>query len=318
MNKIPVGKTIVSAYGFTFGHVGAVIGLIWLPLLVYYVGYFFIVNYAQAMAVAGDPSSPGRAALVMIALVFVSIFFNAIVGVAVTRQVMTPKQGNIIVNFGIGQAEFNFFLALLAVFAVMIAVYIAVVIVAAVVGGITGKLLAAAGSAIGKSGGWLLPATIAAIAVLCAAALAYVGLRLVFLVAPVTIAEGKVDLIRSWQLARGNFWRVVAIVLVTLGPVIVVSQIAFTAIVGPGYVAAMYSVFVGLFQAAVGGVAPPAQLFQSLPDISSKTPLLLGLGFLLAPLSYGLMFSAPAFAYRALVGTPLHSQPPDMGPLKAA
>jgi hypothetical protein len=318
MNKIPVGKTIASAYGFTFAHVGAVIGLIWLPLLVYYVGYFFIVNYAQAMSVAGDPSSPGRAALVMIALVFVSIFFNAAIGVAVTRQVMTPRQGNIIVNFGIGQAEFNFFLALLAVFAVMIAVYIAVVIVAAVVGGIAGTIATAAGPAAGKGGSWLLTAIIGAIALLAAAALAYVGLRLIFLVAPVTVAEGKVDLIRAWQLGRGNFWRVVAVVLVTIGPIIAISQIAFTAIVGPGYVAAMYSVFVGLFQAAVGGVSPPARLFQSLPDISSKTPLLLGLGFLLAPFSYGLMFSGPAFAYRALVGTPSHSQPPDMGPLKAA
>jgi hypothetical protein len=318
MNKIPVGKTIASAYGFTFGHVGAVIGLIWLPLLVYYVAYFFIVNYAQAMAAAGDPSSPGRAALVMIAVVFVSIFFNAVIGVAVTRQVMTPKQGNIIVNFGIGQSEFNFFLALLAVFAVMIAVYIAVVIVAAVVGGIAGAIATTGSAAIGKGGSWLLPGIIGAIAILAAATLAYIGLRLVFLVAPVTIAEGKIDLIRPWQLARGNFWRVLAVVLVTIGPIIVISQIAFTAIVGPAYIAAMYSVFIGLFQSALGGVSPPAQLLQRLPDISSKTPLLLGLGFLLAPFSYGLMFSGPAFAYRALVGTQAPSQPPDMGPLKAA
>jgi hypothetical protein len=319
MSKIPVGKTISSAYGFTFGHVGTVIGLIWLPLLIYYVGRFFIVNYAQVVAASADPSSAGHAALILIGFWFLSVFFIAIIGVSITRQAMTPKQGNIIVHFAFGQTELNFFLALLAVFVVMLAVYIAVVIVSAVVGGVVGGVAsAAAGAAASINNKLLVTGIITAVALLAAAALIYIGVRLMFLVAPVTVAEGKVDLIRAWQLARGNFWRMLAVVIVTIGPVVIVSQLAFVAIVGPAYIAALMSVFVGIFQAVAGGVAPPPQLLQHLPDISSKTPMLLGLGFLLAPFTYGLMFSAPAFAYRALVGGSTQFSPPDMGPLSPA
>jgi hypothetical protein len=315
MNKIPVARTISSAYGFTFGHVGTVIGLIWLPLVVYYVGRFFIVNYAQSIAASSDPSSGGRAALVLIGFWFLSVFFTAIIGVAVTRQAMNPKQGNIILNFGFGQAELNYFLALLAVFAVMVLVYIAVVILAAVAGGAAGT---AAGAADGGAKKWLVSSIIVVVVVAAAAALVYVGVRLVYLVAPVTVSESKIDLTRAWQLSRGNFWRMLAILLVTIGPIVIISQLAFAAIVGRAYVAALFSVFVGILQAIAAGVTPPTQLIQHLPDISSKTPLLLGLGFLLAPFTYGLMFSAPAFAYRELVGTPPPSSAPDIGPFKAA
>ena len=52
-------------------------------------------------------------------------------------------------------------------------------------------------------------------------------------------------------------------------------------------------------------------------DMLPHLPLLIGLGLLLAPFYYGLVFAAPAFAYRSLVsGTP--SSPPDMGPLRPA
>jgi hypothetical protein len=55
------------------------------------------------------------------------------------------------------------------------------------------------------------------------------------------------------------------------------------------------------------------QLHQLLPHL----PVLTGLGLLLAPFSYALIFAGPAFAYRSLVsGAPL--APPDMGPLRPA
>jgi len=199
MSKLPVGRTVSSAYVFTFGHIGSVIGLIWLPLLIYYVGRFFIVNYAETIAASGDPSSAGCATLVLIGFWFLSVFFTAIIGVALTRQALNPKPGNIIVNFGLGQAELNYFLALLAVFAVMLAVYIGVVILAAAIGGV-GTAVAA-----GASGGgakWLAPSITAAVMMLAAAALVYIGVRLIYLVAPVTVSENRIDLIRAWQLSR--------------------------------------------------------------------------------------------------------------------
>jgi len=315
MSKLPVGRTVSSAYVFTFGHIGSVIGLIWLPLLIYYVGRFFIVNYAETIAASGDPSSAGRATLVLIGFWFLSVFFTAIIGVALTRQALNPKPGNIIVNFGLGQAELNYFLALLAVFAVMLAVYIGVVILAAAIGGV-GTAVAA-----GASGGgakWLAPSITTAVMMLAAAALVYIGVRLIYLVAPVTVSENRIDLIRAWQLSRGNFWRMLLVLLATVGPVVIISQIAFAAIVGGDYVVALLSVMAAIFHAVASGSTPQPQLLQHLPDISSKTPLLLGLGFLLAPLTYGLMFSASAYAYRALVGSSATPSAPDVGPFKPA
>ncbi|MEJ0044147.1 MAG: hypothetical protein WDM81_18895 [Rhizomicrobium sp.] len=40
MNKIPVGETIRFAYAFTFGEIGTVIGLVWIPLVINAVGAF--------------------------------------------------------------------------------------------------------------------------------------------------------------------------------------------------------------------------------------------------------------------------------------
>ena len=312
MNKVPVGRTISSAYVFTFGHIGAVIGLIWLPLLIYYVARFFIVNYAESVAASGDPTSGGRATLVLIAFWFLSVFFTAVVGVALTRQALNPKPGNIIVNLVLGQSELNYFLALLTVFAVMLAVYIGVVLLAAVAGGIATAI------AMGASALWLAPSITAVVIALAAAALLYIAVRLAYLVAPVTVSEGRIDLVRAWQASRGNFWRILAVLVATIGPIVIVSQVAFAAIVGPNYVAALFSLVSAIFHAIASGNTPQPQLLQRLPDISSKTPLVLGLGFLLAPFFYGLLYSSASYAYRALVGATRPPQDPDVGPFKAA
>ena len=63
MNKIPVLQTIKESYRFTFGGLGTVIGLIWLPIIIMTVGgYFAMVPYISGMAGAlesGDMSQAG-------------------------------------------------------------------------------------------------------------------------------------------------------------------------------------------------------------------------------------------------------------------
>lgn len=319
MKKIPIGPTIASAYTFTFGGVGTVIGLIWLPLVAYTLGRFFVVDYYAAhLTQSGDPSAGGQATLILFAFWFVSLFFTAIIGVSLTRQAIAPRQGSIIAHFAIGAAEFNYFLSLLAVFFVMLAVYIAAIIANLIIVTVGAAIVPAMGFINSIGGKALLYATVAAIVALDIAALLYVGVRLAFLVAPVTVAEGKIDLIRAWQLTRGNFWRMFVVLAVTFGPIFVVGELAFAAIVGPGYIVALATALLTILQAVVTGAQPPAQALQHLPDITAKAPYLLGLSFLLAPFSYGLAFAAPAFAYRALVGTPPPSPEPNVGPFRAA
>ena len=60
MKKIPVLATIREAYDFTFTHLGAIIGLIWLPMILITVIGFFVLQrffdaYAGALASGNAP-----------------------------------------------------------------------------------------------------------------------------------------------------------------------------------------------------------------------------------------------------------------------
>jgi len=55
MSKIPVFGTIGRAYGFTFGNLATIIGLIWLPMAIlvalqYYVAMRYLNGYLSAFA----------------------------------------------------------------------------------------------------------------------------------------------------------------------------------------------------------------------------------------------------------------------------
>jgi len=127
--------------------------------------------------------------------------------------------------------------------------------------------------------------------------LLYVALRLVFLLAAVTVAEEKIDLIRAWQLSQGNFWRIFLVSLATILPILLVSEGASIAILGPANM-------IPSLQAATDATLQVRQLATQMHALLQNLPLILGLGFLLAPFTYGLLFSAPAFAYRAIVAAP--------------
>lgn len=315
MNKIPVGATVTAAYRFTFGNMGTVIGLIWLPLLVYTLSRFFVVDYyAMHLAQSGDPSAGGRATLILFGFWFVSLFFTAIIGVSLTHQALAPRAGSIIVHFAVGPTEFNYFFSLLAIFLVMLAVYAAAMIADLGIGALAGVI--AGSSFTGRSA--LLAGIAIAILALDFAILIYVAIRLVFLVAPVTVSEGKIDLTGAWKLSRGNFWRMFAVLAATFVPAMLIGEVVFATVVGPAYFAALAAAFFSVFRTVLAGGNAPVQALQNLPDITSKTPLLLGASFLLAPFTYGLTFAPAAFAYRALVGD--MKQPPstEVGPFKAA
>ncbi len=315
MNKIPVGRTIAFAYSFTFGQIGTVIGLIWLPLVLFFVGYFFAMTYyaqgVEAWLADSDPSAFGKPFLALMAFYIVAMFVVAVIGVAITRQAMGQRKSSAVVSFNLGAAEFNLFLSFLAAYLVIVAVIVGLFLALAVLGGIAGVVLSAAAASLSKVAVNQISLALGILGGLAViAGLIYVSVRLVFLLAPVTVVEEKIDLIRAWSLTKGNFWRIFLIGLATVVPITLIMQGSEIAILGPAN--ALPSL-----QLTMNQTQQMHALSAQAHALTENLPLILGLGMLIAPFVYGLLFSAPAFAYRALVSPPPVA-PVDTGPMRPA
>ncbi|HWC63707.1 MAG TPA: hypothetical protein VG501_08795, partial [Rhizomicrobium sp.] len=101
-----------------------------------------------------------------------------------------------------------------------------------------------------------------------------------------TSEDGPV-LPRSWNLSAGNFWRILGIMLATMGPVVLAAAVAEMLLEGRG--PSMPSL-------DNSGAAAAAELH----NMSVNMPITQGLGFLIAPLLLGLVSSCSAFALAAL------------------
>ena len=58
-------------------------------------------------------------------------------------------------------------------------------------------------------------------------ALIYVQARLVYLLVPVTVVEKRFGLWRSWELSKGNFWRIVVVAVGTVAPLVILELFLF-------------------------------------------------------------------------------------------
>jgi hypothetical protein len=281
MSKIPVGKTIAYAYSFTFGHLGTIIGLVWLPLVLK-----TVLNFLPHIAGNGiDPTdlSPlmqASQAIGGVAIVALSLLLNAMIYVAVTRQALGLRQGGATVHFALGMPEFRAFGALLLLVVIALAfmaTYMGATLIAAAAGERSPPMAVVAG----------------VIAIGGAFAFVYILLRLAFFVAPVIVAEDQANLGRGWTLAQGNFWRILAVVLATGVPLMVAYMIGTWILLGSD--ATTY------FSPAAAASNLDAMVKHEMLILDRHLPALLGLDLILAPFNLGLIFGASAFAYRAVV-----------------
>jgi hypothetical protein len=98
--------------------------------------------------------------------------------------------------------------------------------------------------------------------------------------------EGPV-LPRAWKLSAGNFWRIVAILLGTMGPVAIVAALGQAMLEGPQALMPAFS-------------SSSAMAAAQLHIMSMNMPLTQGIGFLVAPLLLGLAAGASAASFTAL------------------
>jgi hypothetical protein len=312
MNKIPVGQTIGQAYGFSFGRYLPLLGILWLPMLVLGVlGYFAfapvfegfpaLIQHLQQFKQAehGNPSAmppfPPEFFQMFrwIGLFDLVVFvFFAIIAVGITKEALGLRTGPRFVYLSFGSAEMLVIGGYLLVIAIIIAGAIAFEIVAVVVGIIVGVAMAGGGT--GHVDPRLIAGLVGLLVIGFEIAYLYFLIRLSYFLVPVTVAENRIGVWRSWELTKGNVWRIVGISLAILLPLLVIEMIAGMVAFGPA---------IAEFASAAANSPATADAHAALlmKSFAQYLPFMGAVGFVLAPIVYGLVLSPAAFAYRALV-----------------
>jgi len=297
MNKIPVGKTIAETYRFTFVHLERVIGVIWLPVVLLTVGEYFVSgNYLSGMANAmdsGDFASQGPLLARLFGFELVSLALMAMIGVAITREILQPLQRPLFLRFGLGGTELRVIGAFAGLYVLMIVFAVLLVLAGMLLGFLLNAVIPAtmgmaAGTKRAVGFGFLL-------AVCLSPLLIYALMRLSFFVVPAATYQGGFGIEKSWQAAKGNVWRIILVSLAVGLPLALLYVGIEAAILGPDSLNPHIEL--------MGDKAAQARhSAEQLRLLAANLPVLMGVKFLLAPFLYGLLFGAPAFAWRALGG----------------
>jgi hypothetical protein len=299
MDKIPVGRTIAQSYGFAFGRYFTLLGILWLPLLVSCaMTYYFRVPLMEGMAAqahnGGVAEFASQFQRINLLIQLVGLLLFAVISVGITKEVLGLRTGWRFFYAGFGAAELRVivgYFALLLLFIVFVVIFAVGV---AVLAAIAGAAMKGAASPVARPfvalaivligfGFWLF--------------LVYASVRMTFLFLPVTVAERRIGILRSWELTKGNFWRIFGIGIIVLAPLIVLSIAFAMQILGTDYLtfAMQHAKEPDLIRAHV--MERTMMMYQNLP-------LLFAGMFVLFPVIYGLLISPAAFAYRALVPLP--------------
>jgi hypothetical protein len=293
-DKIPVGSTIARAYGFAFGNIVNNLGAIWVPVAITYALIFYYQKpYMAAMAnmATGDPGS------IMAAMPFV-YGAAAVLGVlsiaqlaAISKEALGLRTGSAFLQFPFGGGMWRL-LAAYFLFGIVLVVIYFLFVVGLIVFGLVSRSI---GGSIPVGAASLIAL---ALALFLVAAILYISVRLSFFLPPVAVAEKSVSLIRAWQLAQGNFWRILAIVLALAIPVVILEC---------AYLYFMYGkdIFPPLH-------ATPEQMQafsrhqqeisrQAMETSQRNWYIYYPVGLVVALVVYGMFAGASAFAYRALV-----------------
>ena len=220
---IPFESTISGAYRFGFTRILTVIGIVWFPVLLMFAimgGLFYalapaFIDFFKHLPQEGQPADPVRLAAFLRAFftayaVVLPVFVigSAIARVGVMRAALGQIEGPVFFFFSLGGQVWRlvgaYILLMLAAWALGVAFVIG--------GAALWYGLNAAAPALAT-----LIVTLGGIAAGCFVIYAFV--RTYFFLPAIVVAENTIGLGRSWELGRGNFWRIVGIVLMIYRPV---------------------------------------------------------------------------------------------------
>lgn len=275
MPKIPVLDTIRAAYQFTFTHLGAIIGLIWLPMIMATViGFFVFQRFFAALANAlasNNFALMGPALLGLISFVFIGLLLLSMMAVPVTQLAMGSRKTGALAHFSFGPQEWRLFRAGLGV-----AGFLFVLLLLVSMG--TAALLGPGNPAANYAA--------QAAFLLC---MVFFVLRFGFLLPSVAVAETGPVLPRSWILSAGNFWRILGVFLAVVLPVRLAMVVVEAVLAGPRILEPK------LFNST-------AMVAAQVHFASESMPVTAGLAFLFAPVLLGLSLSAGVYVFQTLKG----------------
>jgi hypothetical protein len=302
MQKIPVLETVGETYGLAFGRYFLILGIIWLPLVVLAAAFYFIVvpvfrDFISLIGHAKDIQAMNTQMQGLNGRIWLfdaaELVFYAVVSVGITREAFGLRKPPKFFYLRFGADELRVlggYLMLIAVFMGVAFVSVFAILIAAATGAALTAALADAGVHLTAQQLGVLGGLAIFVAVL---ALIYVVIRLTYLLVPVTVAEHRFGILRSWELTRGNVLRIVGVVFITLLPMMVAGVILEIVAFMP---IAMHMIAIGAQK------RPPAEVLSDLWATVTVYLPYYGLAMLaILPVLYGLMLGSPAFAYRALV-----------------
>jgi len=229
---IPFERTIASAYRFGSTNYLAILGIAWLPFLLFLIAAVLLVvsmlpELSGLMAMGADKWDESRLAAFMLSLMSKALLLSvllllayAMVMVGLMRRALGQDSGTVFIYFSLGAETWRmvgaYVLLLLLATAFVIAFCLGVALIS--------FLLAQISTAFQNF----------AMTLLILGGLAsgiYAIVRAQFFLPAIVVAERHIGIRRSWQLGRGNFWRIVGIMLAVSLPAYVVLTVLNSVVV---------------------------------------------------------------------------------------
>jgi len=218
--KIPFERTIANAYRFAFSNILTILGIGWFPFLLVGLvaaGLIFALlpqlsvlltmgqdKWSPAQIVAAVMPMVGAASLIVI----VQIIATSMVSVGVMRKALGQHPGPYLFFFSLGSQVWR-----------LIGAYVLVVLLAWGSGLLLALAITGVSIVLSKISTSIQVLGTTLMVVAAVWWWIYALVRVQFFLPAIVVAENHIGIRRSWSLGRGNFWRIVGIVLITTIPV---------------------------------------------------------------------------------------------------
>jgi hypothetical protein len=285
MNKIPVGQTVAFAYRFVFTRFTTVVAIAGLPAVLASTADYLVRSYSSA---EDTEAAAGTNLLIWLAGTVTAIFISSVATVGISRAALGLPLDRSAYTFPVGLLE-------LRMFAAKLRFWVGVGVLVLLASLVTSLAFMLGGVPLDQAAG-VEPST----ALLVASLIAWVSfgyaimtiVRMGFLLPATVVCENAGGLQRSHDLARGNFWRMAAVLLAIAAPIFVAMFLATYILV---------RISLGPELAQILQDADVDQLMRRGEEAVLQNIVLWEIfNTAIFILASGLLYSASAFAYRSL------------------